>query len=140
MKQLRSVLPVVWVLVLLLAGGCDSSEPAGVVSAEQQISERVEARWGALSGGDFRAAYAFETPAYRDVVPYERFLSRYGSAVQWRGAKVKSITLGDAGETAKVNVAVEYTSHMAEAGAYPVTTPVYEDWILVAGEWWLVRK
>ena len=135
-----SVLGIVVIGAVLFIGGCDSSDTEGVVSPVQQIGERAEARWGALANGDFKSAYEFETPAYRGVNSYERFVGQFGSAVKWHGAKVKSIKLGDAEDTAQVNIAVEYTSLISAGDTYQDTRPVYEDWILVDGEWWFVRK
>jgi hypothetical protein len=110
------------------------------VSTQQHIAERVEARWKALAEGDLQAVYAFESPAYREVTPIARYAAQYGSAVEWHGGEASSVKLGETGETARVNVAVDYTSAMPSGDQYRSKRAIYEDWILAEGEWWYVRK
>ena len=143
MKRFRSGFELVGAIVIgvaVLLTGCDSPDTPDDVSSEQQIGERVEARWKALSERDFRGAYAFETPAYRKVTPFERFVAQFGGAVDWHGAEVKGVKLGDPGDTAKVSLAIDYTAPMPTGEPYEGRRGVYEDWILAEGEWWYVRK
>jgi hypothetical protein len=126
--------------VAVMLTGCGPSETTPHVSPEQQLAERAEARWKALAEGDLQAVYGFESPAYRDVTPLGRYAAQYGSAVKWHGGEASSIKLGEDGQTARVNVAVDYTSVMPSGEQYQGRRAINEDWILADGEWWYVRK
>ena len=88
------------VLVSLSANGDENQEPTTVATAEggsqqpetrqtrddssvtqeksefsiseAELRERAEARWAALTKGDFAAAYEYETPGYRDTMTPRR--------------------------------------------------------------------
>lgn len=122
--------------------GSSESRDLGAVADERAadraaIEERVNARWRALIAGDFRAAYEFEAPAYREATSYERFAARFGRDVVWRVARVVEIRY-DSPEAAKVRVALDYQRKRAprEWGDEGQTTSYVEKWLKRDGQWW----
>jgi hypothetical protein len=141
--NVRRVLAVAGALVasggLLVGAACSRSGPASGVSPEQQIKERVEARWKALSEGDFREAYQFESPGYRAATSYERYLSGFGHAVTWTGAEVKRVVIGDTGDTATVRLSLSYITTLPDGDRMPMQNAMTEKWIRADDQWWLVE-
>jgi hypothetical protein len=135
-----TVLVILALLTGVMSGGCSEVEGPQAVSPEQQLVERAEARWRALAEGDFEAAYAFESPAYRDITPLQRFRGQFGSAVAWKGAEVKRVELGESAATAKVLLNLRYSAHMPTGEPYETTQGVRENWMLADGVWWHIRK
>ncbi len=119
-------------------GGCSPEPASQAVAPEQQIKARAEARWGALARGDFAAAYAFETPAFRSTTSLEAFRSKYGHQVRWYGAQVREVKVTD--ETAEVLLWVEYEAPLPMGGAYKNRRGVKETWIFKEGNWWFLRE
>ena len=101
------------------------------------LAERVEARWAALAKGDFKAAYAYTLPSYRQTHSFEQFASRFGGAVTWRVATVQAIRC-DTPQAARVRLALEYEYVPSWGGeAEKLVTRLHETWLDREGEWWL---
>lgn len=109
------------------------------IPPEQQIKERAEARWRALSEGDFPRAYGFESPAYREITSVERYRARFGGGVVWHGAEVTKVELAESGEAADVLLTLEYTAQPPSGGAFRNRRGLKEKWVKTDGEWWIVR-
>ena len=138
---------------LVLVAACDRGAPtnSGVVeaqpetvesqqTAEQQIRQRAEDRWAALSQRDFAAAYEYETPGYRSTVSIAQFQSQFGAAVRWIGASVESVTFAETGDRAEVKVQLDYEAPDALGGLYTNRRAMFERWIASEGNWWYVRE
>lgn len=106
---------------------------------EQQLSARVNARWEAVIAGDFEKAYAFETPAYRSVLSLQQYKARFGSAVDWKNARVVSIKY-DQDHVAAVTVAVEYEAVVSLAGVVRSVREMPEKWLYSDAQWWYISK
>lgn len=126
------------VLAILLAVGCDPVVPEQEVSPEQIVKGRAEARWVALCGRDFESAYQFESPAYRQVVTFDRFRSRFGESAVWRGAEATSVELDEQGESADVVLTLDYTSALPTGETYEGRRGITEKWVHSEGEWWIL--
>jgi hypothetical protein len=117
-----------------------SGEPPLASGPEaERVSERAEARWAALVKGDFSAAYAFETPAYRDTVDEPQHRAQFGNAARWRSAETRSVELADDRATVKVLVRFEMMAP-AGAGIIPGEQIMTERWIKIDEEWWYARN
>jgi hypothetical protein len=127
-------------LLAVVAAGCatPASRVAGAAAPDVHaiLKERAEARWSGLINGDFAKAYAFETPAYREVNPLRLYVSRFGSQLRWDAAEVTGVQPDETGETALVTVLVSYTSMNSVGGVLNGQRPVEEHWIKTGGEWW----
>ncbi len=75
------------------------------------LKERAEGRWAALIKRDMDKVYAYNTPAYRDVVTLQQFQGKYGRAVNWTVAEAQDIRY-DAPTVASVSVEVTYQMAM----------------------------
>lgn len=128
------------VLLAVFAAGCMPSAAKVAAdrakSAEAVLTARAEARWAALIAADFVRAYAFETPVYREANTARMFMSRFGGAVGWTGARVMEVTPDASGEAASVRVMISYQAMDAVGGTIQGERPVDERWIRIGGEWW----
>lgn len=119
---------------LLLLSACATS-----VSTENQIEQRVTARWETLLSGDLAGAYEYLSPGYRSSVSsmqYQR--SVLLQQVKWTSAKYVESTCEET--TCNVKVLVGFTVYGALPGvkSYNGTKDVKESWVLISGNWYLV--
>jgi predicted extracellular nuclease len=92
-----------------------------------------------LARGDFGAAYAFETPAYRESVTEAQYRAQFGSAARWQSAESRSVELDE--DRAKVGLIVRYQTVAPAGGAViPGERFMTERWIKVNEDWWYVRN
>lgn len=119
---------------LLLLSACATS-----VSTENQIEQRVTARWETLLSGDLAGAYEFLSPGYRSSVSlmqYQR--SVLLQQVKWTSAKYVESTCEET--TCSVKVLVGFTVYGALPGvkSFNGTKDIEESWVLISGNWYLV--
>lgn len=124
------------ILGLLLAG-CASAPDAPVES----LADRVDTKWQALTKGDYRTAYAFYSPGYRQTVTYEAFLrGMLSRTIRWTGAQVDDVSDCDE-SVCKVRVAVFYsTKAPTGGGAWNADKVLYENWIKSGDNWYFVPE
>lgn len=103
---------------------------------EAILVSRIESRWKVLIARDFRAAFEFELPSYRERTPFERFRGGFGGAVKWHVARVTELRY-DGPTVARVKVEVEYESSTSWS-EQPVRSTAYisETWLKRDGQWW----
>jgi hypothetical protein len=130
---LRARSVIVGALVAVLAAGC-ASIGAGLRPAEEVVLERAQARWSALVERDWKTAYAFLTPAYREVVPLKRYSDQFGGPLRWESAK----PAGAKCEEKRCTVSVEIVFRMMLPGHMDRVdkTHIDEVWVLEAGQWY----
>ncbi|MGB5488110.1 MAG: hypothetical protein WBN06_12015 [Lysobacterales bacterium] len=119
---------------LLLLSACATS-----VSTENQIEQRVTARWETLLSGDLAGAYEYLSPGYRSSVSlmqYQR--SVLLQQVKWTSAKYVESTCEET--TCSVKVLVGFTVYGALPGvkSFNGTKDIEESWVLISGNWYLV--
>jgi hypothetical protein len=125
---------------LLLVGlaGCASipgGAPAPVATTPEArqavVSVRAQARWDAIIKDDMEAAYAFLSPASRQVMSLDQFKSslRRGS---FRAAKIESVTCE--GDVCTVRLILTYDHRMMKG----ISTPIGESWVFEGGQAWHV--
>lgn len=116
----------VGVLAVVSLTGCAAVSPPSV---EEQVRARAQERWDALVAGNLEAAYALLSPGARQA----RSLPAYRATIRtgfWKRAVVDRVECSTA-ETCKVMVVVEYLYR-----GTPVSTPIFEDWVLSNRKWW----
>lgn len=133
MSARRSLLLVVISAISALATGCASTATTPE-NAEEIVLQRSQARWNALLARDFAAAYAFATPAYRAVVPLERYGNQFTGPVQWESAKAHSAKC----EEARCVVHVEMAFRLMLPGHMQRKDSTFfdETWVLENGQWY----
>lgn len=131
--RIRSIVALAIVTSTMALAGCAALGPR---PAEDIVRERAQARWNALLAGKFEDAYAYLSPATRNVVSLQRFRSSVGGAAAWKGAEVHKVTCNQP-ERCMVTVKVSYRPLLRGSSLGTIETSVEETWLLDAGQWWL---
>jgi hypothetical protein len=85
---------------------------------------------------DFAAAYAFETPEYREKHTAEEFASQFGRQVRWDVAKVKDLSY-DRADVVDVTIALNYSFALPGVDQLVQTEGEIDDrWVFVDDQWW----
>ena len=108
------------------------------------VTERAAARWNAIIGKDFAAAYGYMSPATRATVTSAGFKA-IASRLEYRAAKVTEATC-DAGNC-RVKLMLTYDAPRPKSIPVPgkdttmmrgITTPLEENWVIDQGQVWYV--
>jgi hypothetical protein len=129
--------PAVVTAVVILVAGCAATggnltKDTPVESKQAVVRERAEARWQAIIKGDYPAAYAYLSPASREIVNLGTFEARMKGIVKFTGIKIDTVSCEVA--ACKVKLWLTY-DHRVMKG---VTTPEQEAWIIDGGKAWYV--
>lgn len=121
----------------VLLAACAGLQPS---TPEEAVAKRAQARYDALIARDFKAVYAFFTPAYRQRTSYEDWIRARPPRATFRSARVLGVRCETA-DACEANVQNSYDSPRGVRGAPKgeidrVTT---ERWIRVDGRWWLFQ-
>jgi hypothetical protein len=129
----------------ILSAACATLTPDSPNDEKVKIvTERAEARWKAIIGKDFAAAYEYMSPATRATVTPAGFKA-IASRIAYREAKVTEATC-DAGNC-RVKLMITYDARApapsAIQGKNTVTmsgihTPLEENWVIDRGQLWYV--
>lgn len=128
----RALALILTPLLVFLLAAC---QPGG--EGPQSVEERAQARWDHFVAREFRDAWAYYTPGFRETTSAEEFEKLMKKRpVRWREATV----LGAAceGDRCEVSVEVSYRVPSAPAGMSSVqpTRTLDETWIRTRGQWW----
>ncbi len=123
--------------VVMFVAGCAATggnltKDTPVESKQAVVRERAEARWQAIIKGDYPAAYAYLSPASREIVKLGTFEARMKGVVQFTGIKIDTVSCEAA--ACKVKMWLTYDHKMMKG----VTTPAEEAWIIDGGQAWYV--
>lgn len=116
----------------VLTAACATLGPSS--SNEEKVkvvSERAQARWKAIIGKDFAAAYEYLSPKSRATVTPAGFKAVV-SRLDYRNAELKEVTC-DA-EVCKVKLAIAYDTKLMKG----VHSPLEESWVIENGQAWYV--
>jgi len=136
-RQIRAGLTLAIVAMLSQAcsnmpfGGFSATTPAEKKAAS--VKERAQLRWDALIKDDIPAAYAYLSPASRDVLTVEQYKAKTPRGT-FKAASVDSVECE--AELCKVKLRLTY-DHARMKG---VVTPLNEIWILERGQFWYVYR
>ena len=120
------------VALAVLSAACTGLRPDSPSEAKVKVvTERAEARWKAIIGKDFAAAYEYLSPTSRSTVTPAGFKT-IASRINYKDAQVKSVTC-DA-ETCKVQLQITYDTSLMK----DVHTPLAESWVISQGQAWYV--
>ncbi|MDB4261694.1 hypothetical protein N9878_02370 [bacterium] len=126
-------------LMLGLLVACSQQDS---LSEEQvgALEDRVHARWESLIARDFKRAWSFGTPAFKQAFPQKLYPLKFSYSLDWELTSIEVVNYDAPAAVASVVVRVmskptKQTSAASRAvGAVPVT--FREQWILIDGEWW----
>ena len=104
------------------------------------VTARATARWQAIIGKDFAAAYDFMSPATRATVTPAGFKT-VASRIDYRNAKVTEATCE--GGTCRVKLILTYNAGLSIRGGQTtpmngINTPLEENWVIDKGQIWYV--
>jgi hypothetical protein len=138
--RLRSCL-VMMLWMLCAMAGAATSEPDNREVQQAALLQRVTAKWGALLRKDFAAAYAFTSPAYRQLYSLEAFKSKFGGNATWRRIEILDVAFKD-DNAATVGINLHFVYYQLQPDkALDMTTYIQEPWVRVDDNWWsLVRE
>lgn len=106
----------------------------------QSLRSRATARWDALIKRDFDEAYAFASPAYREVFTPQQFAGGFGRAVDWRRVEVLDVQTTGA-ETALVFIRVFFKAAVSWTDdPFDASLVTEESWVKSADQWWYLPK
>ncbi len=108
----------------------------GKAGGPSSLEKRVEARWELLVQGKVAEAYAYLSPATREVTS----LGKYSGSIRpgmWRSGTVSKVTCA-AKDVCSVVVDLKYVFKPRGSRALESVTTLVETWRKDAGEWWLV--
>jgi uncharacterized protein YceK len=122
-----------WLLTALLAAGC-ASTGVGTSPAEEVVLVRAQARLDALRERNWAAAYPFLTPAYRAIVPQQRYANQFQGPIQWEAAKAKGAKCEE--KRCLVDVEISFRLLLPGHSDRVSSTNFEEVWVLEDGVWY----
>ena len=122
---------VVAVLAVVTAACATLSPTSPTEEKVKVVTERAAARWKAVIGKDFEAAYQFMSPASRATVTPAGFRT-IASRLNYRAAEVKEVTCE--AQACKVKLQITYDAAMMQG----VRTLLEESWVIDKGQAWYV--
>ena len=129
------------VVLALLTAACATLSPDSPNEEKVKVvTARAAARWQAIIGKDFAAAYDYMSPATRATVTPAGFKT-VASRIDYRNAKITGATCD--GGTCRVNLILTYNAGLAIRGGQSepmnnINTPLQENWVIDKGQIWYV--
>jgi len=126
-------------VVALGLAGCATGpvgEVSGAASSDAKVAlvtKRAQERWDALLKGDVKAAYAYLSPASRQIVSPERYEQRTNPS-NFRSIKFRNVTCQE--QTCQVDLWLTFDHRMMKG----VQTPIGETWVFENGQAWYVYR
>lgn len=125
-----------WVVALssLMLFGCATTP---VLTTEEIVQQRAQARWDALISEDYDSAYEYLTEGFRSTQSLNNY--RFGiqtQRVSWKSAEVTGVECEL--ELCRVSVSIEYSIHQPVPGVtdWNSTRKVFENWIRSDSGWY----
>jgi len=120
------------VVLAVLTAACATLGPSSPNEEKVKVvSERAQARWKAIIGKDFDAAYGYLSPKSRATVTPAGFKA-IASRLAYKAAELKDVTCE--AETCKVTFRITYDARMMK----DVHSPLEESWVIDGGQAWYV--
>jgi hypothetical protein len=119
-------------VLAVMTAACATLSPTSPTEEKVKVvSERAEARWKAIIGKDFAAAYEYLSPASKATTTQAAY-TRIVSRLAYKDAKVNEVTC-DA-EACKVKLLITYDAARMKG----VHSPLEESWVIDKGQAWYV--
>ena len=123
----------------LALAGCATGPVGGNTGAASNdakvaaVTKRAQERWDALLNGDVKAAYAYLSPASRQVVSLERYEQKTNPS-SFRSIKVRNVTCQE--QTCQLDLWLTFDHRLMKG----VQTPIGETWVFENGQAWYVYR
>ena len=119
----------------LWLAGCAGLSPK---TPEAVVTQRAEARWAYLIGGDFEKAWDLTQPGFRAVVKRDRYARRFGTGGAWTGAQVHEVKCE--AERCTVRLRISAKVLVAPFKGQEIATAMDEVWVREDGQWWYYQN
>ena len=120
------------VVLAVLTAACATLRPDSPNEEKVKVvTQRAEARWNAVIGKNFDAAYEYLSPSSRAALPLATFRAM-ASRIAYREIKVIAVSCEEQICRAKLMLTYDAVGHKG------VSTPFDEDWIIEKGQAWYV--
>lgn len=108
---------------------------------EEQVKERIEARYASVIKNDTKAVYEFLTPEKRASQSYENYLGTHPQRIIVSSAKVLKVECPTA-DACNAETQLEYEFAKNFKGSVPgmVNPVVPEKWVRVDGQWYFYPR
>lgn len=130
------------VTTVLAVSACAVIQPK---TDEERVFELAEQRQAALLNHDFKKAYQYMSPGYRQLNSLEQFHSNYAGVYSWVSSNVKNVSCED--EICKVNVEIEYdaqlmmnTARKPNSERFLIPRVNLETWVKLDNKWWFSKS
>lgn len=123
--------------IFLSVSACAVMQPK---ANEEHVFELAEKRQTALLEHDFKKAYKYMSPGYRELNTVEKFMSDYAGVYSWKSSEVLSASCDD--DVCKVNVQVFVDIGLMQSVKTPEAERVLvprvnrETWLKLDNKWW----
>jgi len=97
------------------------------------VTKRAQERWDALLKGDVKAAYAYLSPASRQIVSLERYEQKTNPS-SFRSIKFRNVTCQE--QTCQLDLWLTFDHRLMKG----VQTPIGETWVFENGQAWYVYR
>ena len=133
--NIRSLCCIIGMAALLAA--CSDPEPPR--EPAEIVAERAQARWDALVERDYRTAWQYFSPAYRETLEdfdYATEMAR--RPVRWTSAEVHNVECDPERSRCVVQTRLEYSipGMLPGVGSMQTRSGAEEIWLQIGEEWW----
>ena len=135
MTGIQLFVGMVGTAIIVATAGCTAFNTAGE-PPEQLVTQQAEQRWQAIIAGDWKTAYSYASPAYREAVTLEGFKASVNGPVRRKAVKVKSVECSEASCT--VVLGMRYEPMMPGYGE--MQTEFDEKWVEQDGRWYIYQR
>lgn len=123
------LLPIVLISLTLSSCSKNKTEEPGL---------RAIAKWQALIEYDWKKAYSFSSPSYKENYSISEFRGSFGQAVLWKEIKHNSTKMiNEQLVDVSLTLIFEYSGGST---AMDLSSKIIERWQLINNRWWYVGK
>lgn len=139
--MLRNLGRLFFLTVILSVSACAVMQPK---TDEDRIIELAEKRQAALLKHDFKTAYQYMSPGYRQLNSLEQFADNYAGVYSWVSSDVLDASCEE--DICKVNVEVVVDLGLMQGTRAPVSEKVLvprvnrETWLKLDNKWWFSKS
>lgn len=127
--------------VILSVSACAVIQPK---TDEERVFQLAEKRQAALLAYDFKKAYTFMSPGYRELNTVEKLRSNYAGVYSWKSSEVLGATCEE--DVCQVNVKVLVDIGLMQSTKTPDDERVLvprvnrETWLKMDNKWWFSKS
>ena len=118
--------------IILFFSACSTMDTR---TPEEIVAERAQNRLDTLRARNYEGSYRYTTPGYRTTENVGQYGTRYAGASMWTGARVVRVECEDIESPQYCKAVVKIEFRAPQFG--DSHTHVFEDWVLLAGSWYL---